>query len=111
MAFHRIIPSLSNTTRYIGVLACVTLLLIVVVECILNAVRTGTSCCFDDAAHAVVSKNLAKGNSYLLSFDFDDLDRRGTSSTRSSALVRAQFWSARSRSGCSASSLRFRRSR
>ena len=60
----------------LAVLVCISVLAIIAAECILNAIRTGTNS-FDDAAYAVVSKNLAQGNGYLLSFDFDGENNGG----------------------------------
>jgi hypothetical protein len=58
------------------ILVCSSVLAIIAAECILNAIRTGTNS-FDDAAYAVVSKNLAQGKGYLLSFDFDGRNNDG----------------------------------
>jgi hypothetical protein len=62
-------------TRF-AVVVCISVLAIIAAECILNAIRIGTNC-FDDAAYAVVSRNLAQGNGYLLSFDFDGKNNGG----------------------------------
>lgn len=66
----------SNFFTRFAVLVCCSVLAIIAAECILNAIRTGTNF-FDDAAHAVVSKNLAQGKGYLLSFDFDGKNNGG----------------------------------
>ena len=62
-------------TRF-EVLVCCSVLAIIAAECVLNAIRSGTNA-FDDAANAVVSKNVAQGRGYLLSFDFDGVNPGG----------------------------------
>ncbi len=66
----------SNFLTRFEVLVCCSVLVIIAAECVLNAIRSGTNF-FDDAAHAVVSKNLAQGKGYLLSFDFDGKNNGG----------------------------------
>jgi hypothetical protein len=70
------VASGSNLLTRVEVLACCIVLVFIAAECVLNAVRTGTNA-FDDAANAVVSKNLAQGRGYLLSFDFDGANTGG----------------------------------
>lgn len=55
-------------------LLCLALIL---TELLINAFNRGT-CCFDDASFAVVSKNLAAGDGYLLSLDYGNQDHRGS---------------------------------
>jgi len=70
------VVGVSNFLTRFEVLVCCSVLAIIAAECVLNAIRSGTNA-FDDAANAVVSKNVAQGRGYLLSFDFDGVNPGG----------------------------------
>ncbi|NIJ89756.1 hypothetical protein FHR49_002564 [Xanthomonas campestris] len=57
--------------------ASLLFLALILIELLINAFNRGT-CCFDDASFAVVAKNLAAGDGYLLSLDYGNLDHRGS---------------------------------
>lgn len=58
------------------VVLCGILLAILHLELIASAKQQGV-CCFDDASFAVLSKNLAAGDGYVLTLDYGNVDHSG----------------------------------
>ncbi|WP_153065619.1 hypothetical protein [Xanthomonas campestris] len=57
--------------------ASLLFLALILIELLINTFNRGT-CCFDDASFAVLAKNLAAGEGYLLSLDYSNLNHQGS---------------------------------